>query len=49
MRNRGERLVYRGGHWISVSYAGVFYAHGFNPRSDYSTNIGFRPAFIPGI
>lgn len=49
MRNRGERLVYRGGNWSGGGYAGVFCANGLNPRSSYYTNIGFRPAFIPGI
>lgn len=49
MRNRGERLVYRGGPWSSGGNAGVFCASGGDPRSDYGTYIGFRPAFIPGI
>ena len=49
MRNRGERLVYRGGAWNYGGDAGVFCANGNNPRSYYGTSIGFRPAFIPGI
>lgn len=49
MRNRGERLVYRGGHWSNASNAGVFYALGNSPRSTAGTNLGFRPAFIPDI
>ena len=49
MRNMGERLVYRGGYWIHGGNAGVFYARGYGPRSNYNAAIGFRPAFIPGI
>jgi hypothetical protein len=49
MRNRGERLVWRGGNWNGTSYAGVFYAYGFSHRSHFDSYIGFRPAFIPGI
>jgi hypothetical protein len=44
--NTGERLVSRGGRWNSTSYAGVFCASGYFPRSYASTGIGFRPAFI---
>ena len=49
MRNRGERLVYRGGSWNGASGAGVFCAHGDIARSYSHEYIGFRPAFIPGI
>ena len=49
MRNRGERLVYRGGNWPNTSNAGVFYASGHHARSINSEFIGLRPAFIPGI
>ena len=49
MRNRGERLVDRGGNWYSTSNAGVFSAIGSYPRSSTGTSIGFRPAFIPDI
>lgn len=36
--------MYRGGNWNNGGNAGVFYANGNNPRSNYNTNIGFRPA-----
>ena len=49
MRNRGERLVSRGGHWSYTSYAGVFHCYGNYVRSAYVENFGFRPAFIPEI
>ena len=49
MRNRGERLVYRGGYWDYTSAAGVFGCAGYYARSNSGGNIGFRPAFIPGI
>lgn len=49
MRNRGERLAYRGGRWFIGSAAGVFSLDGSFPRSIVSTGIGFRSAFIPGI
>lgn len=49
MRNRGERLVFRGGIWRSTSDAGVFCAIGSTPRSNTNSSIGFRPAFIPDI
>ena len=38
--------MYRGGNWNNGGNAGVFYANGNNPRSNYNTNIGFRPAFV---
>lgn len=49
MRNRGERLGRRGGHWPSASCAGVFYLDGNHARSASAYSIGFRSAFIPGI
>ena len=49
MRNIGERLASRGGHWHSTSSTGVFYAYGSNFRSGADTLVGFRSAFIPGI
>jgi len=44
-----ERLAFRGGSWHRTSAAGVFCMHGHNPRSDVSTTLGFRSAYIPGI
>lgn len=49
MRNKGERLAFRGGYWYPASRAGVFSLNGYSPRSGVLTNIGFRSAFIPGI
>lgn len=49
MRNIGERLAFRGGFWRSGSSAGVFYLHGYDPRSGVGAAFGFRSAFIPGI
>jgi hypothetical protein len=49
MRNRGERLVYRGGLWYGASESGVFCMYGGLPRSFVSSSIGFRSAYIPGI
>ena len=46
MKNRGERLVTRGGHYATGNIGGVFYVNSFSTRSDFG---GFRPAFIPGI
>ncbi len=43
------RLVYRGGNWNNGGNAGVFYANGNNPRSNYNTNIGFRPALASTV
>lgn len=48
MRNRGERLAFRGG-WYGTSGAGVFFMGGGHPRSHVSAIIGFRSAYIPGI
>lgn len=49
MRNLGERLTCRGGRWGDGGTAGVFCVDGPFPRSYYYQNVGFRPAFIPGI
>ena len=46
MRNIGERLAARGGNWYLTSSAGVFYVHGPYPRSNVSTSLGFRSAFV---
>lgn len=45
MRNKGERLVYRAGSWISSTYAGVFYFSANFPRSYANHTVGFRSAF----
>jgi len=39
-----ERLPLRGGSWNNGSHAGVFALNLNNPRSNASSNIGFRPA-----
>ncbi len=49
MRNRGERLGFRGGGWNRTSSAGVFCLYGSYARSASYTSLGFRSAFIPGI
>ena len=49
MKNIGERIGGRGGLWYSGGTAGVFYMRGADSRSYYGTDLGFRPAFIPGI
>ena len=46
VRNYGERLPYRGGHWNHGSYAGVFCLHFSSARSYSSSVIGFRSAFV---
>lgn len=45
-RNNGERLPYRGGAWAFDSAAGVFNVHLSNPRSNVTTTLGFRSAFV---
>jgi hypothetical protein len=45
MRNEGERLPIRGGHWFYGSNAGVFALNLSTPRSHAGSSIGFRPAF----
>jgi hypothetical protein len=49
MRNRGERLGYRGGDWSNGARAGVFYLNGSYSRSNVGVYLGFRSAYIPGI
>lgn len=46
MRNVGERLASRGGSWYYGGNAGVFALDGDDPRSNVSTSIGFRSAFV---
>lgn len=45
MNNSGERLPRCGGSWSGTSYAGVFYVHLNNPRSNSDAYIGFRSAY----
>lgn len=40
-----ERFPIRGGSWNRGADAGVFYSNLGNPRSNVSTNVGFRSAF----
>ena len=47
VRNNGERVAYRGGHWDIGANAGVFSLGLINARSDSSAGLGFRSAFIP--
>lgn len=50
MRNSGERFVARGGYWYAGNFTGVFCTDGSNSgRTNCGENVGFRPAFIPGI
>jgi len=49
MKNKGERLAFRGGYWNSGAGAGVFHLYGGNARSSVGAGIGFRSAYIPGI
>jgi len=47
VRNSGERLPRRGGHWLNGVRAGVFALRlGNDARSDASAPLGFRPAFV---
>lgn len=46
MRNRGERLAFRGGSWGSASGAGVFSLYGVFARSATGAGVGFRSAFV---
>lgn len=46
VRNIGERLPIRGGHWLHGKSAGVFALHLHNARSSAGTFLGFRPAFV---
>ena len=49
MRNLGELFAFRGGSWNYGTDAGVFRTNANFKRTDYFADIGFRPAFIPGI
>ena len=46
MRNKGERLPFRGGGFNSSSNAGVFALLLNYPRSDTWVALGFRSAFV---
>ena len=46
VRNYGERLPIRGGAWGSASFAGVFALYLYILRSNSSTDIGSRAAFV---
>ena len=46
MRNKGERLPFRGGLWDIGSGAGVFALPLNNPRSTTWDSLGFRSAFV---
>jgi len=46
MRNEGERLPRRGGHWADGGHAGVFALDLNHARSGAGPGIGFRPAFV---
>lgn len=46
MNLEGERLAYRGGHWIDGARYGVFALALSYPRSYSSTSRGARPAFV---
>lgn len=46
VRNVGERLPIRGGSWYYGVGAGVFALYLILARSNTSTHIGFRPAFV---
>lgn len=46
VRNYGERLPVRGGHWYGGTYAGVFALSLFGARSISSDYRGFRSAFV---
>ena len=42
----GERIVIRGGYWLSGGPAGVFYFNGYNSRAFVSWAVGFRSALV---
>lgn len=44
-KSLGERFFFRGGYWISTSFAGVFCAFGYDARSISADSVGFRVAF----
>lgn len=49
MRNKGERIAFRGGSWGFFNSSGVFCVFSTRQRTYYGLDIGFRPAFIPDI
>ena len=46
MRNKGERLPFRGGSFCTSSNAGVFALTLLYPRSHAGNDRGFRSAFV---
>ena len=46
MNNSGERLPVAGGDWGHGAGAGVFRLNLFNARSDSSSGVGFRSAYV---
>lgn len=42
----GERIVFRGGYWLSGANAGVFSFSGDNSRAYVGTSVGFRSALV---
>jgi hypothetical protein len=46
VRNYGERVPFRGGHWSHGADAGLGALDLSNRRSLSSSTVGFRPAFI---
>lgn len=46
LRNYGERLPVRGGHWSGGADAGVFALYLNHPRSLAHSSVGSRPAFV---
>ena len=46
MRNKGERLPFRGGGFNNSSNAGVFAVDLGDPRSRSNHYVGFRSAFV---
>lgn len=46
MRNVGERMPIRGGSWSNAAVAGLFCLGCSSVRSNVTTGIGFRPAFL---
>jgi len=46
VRNYGERIPLRGGHWAGGSHAGVFALRLDGARSDSGHGVGFRSAYV---
>ncbi len=46
VRNYGERMCRRGGHWCVATLAGLFYMLLIYPRTSLCAGIGFRIAFV---